>query len=153
MTGRDAQLPPEARFWRGIEISDDGCWEWQGWLTPEGYGYIGLDGRTVPVHRYSYELLVRPIAEGLTIDHLCRNRRCVNPNHLEPVTERVNTLRGTSPSARYAARTHCARGHEYTAENTKIRRGKNGGAGSRICRACARLYHIRRRQRVTEAVS
>jgi len=110
---------------------EDGCWPWQGPLR-NGYGYIHLSrDKKVAAHRWTYELFVGPIPEGLTLDHLCRNRSCVKPTHLEPVTNRVNILRGESLSARRARQTHCKRGHPFTAENTTT-----DAKGRRICRAC-----------------
>jgi hypothetical protein len=116
----------------------DACWEWQGSMTPAGYGRLGVEWETIQAHRYIYERLVGPIPEGLTIDHLCKNTRCVNPRHLEPVTAGVNTLRGDGPSGQNLRKTHCMRGHEFTPEN--IRRTSRGGRG---CIACFREYDAR----------
>jgi hypothetical protein len=89
-------------------------------------------GRVVKFgHRVSYEAFKGPIPDGLTIDHLCRNRACVNPEHLEPVTMRVNCLRGESPAAVHARKTHCPKGHEYSAENTYRHKGNH-----RMCKLC-----------------
>jgi hypothetical protein len=96
-----------------------GCWEWVGHLTPQGYGSLG---RRL-AHRLVYEVAVGPIPAGLQLDHLCRNRRCVNPDHLEPVTSRENTLRGSGLPAQRVLVTHCPRGHAYTDENTYVRPG------------------------------
>ena len=111
-----------------------GCWVWQR-STTRGYGSLTRDGKTMYAHRFAYELHIGPIPTGLVIDHLCRNPLCVNPHHLEPVTQRENVLRGTSPSARQAQRTHCIRGHELTPENTynPPKRPRN-----RQCRECTR---------------
>ena len=116
--------------------SSSGCWEWQGTLR-NGYGLISENGpakskrKQLKAHRYAYEAFRMPIPEGLTIDHLCRNRCCVNPFHLEPVTRGENLRRGPFFGAN---KTHCPRGHEYNEHNTYID-SKNG----RRCRECARI--------------
>lgn len=129
------------RLWARVDKTDD-CWVWQGRLAANGYGRVVPDGRDRVVHRVVYELLVGPVAEGLTLDHLCRNRACVNPAHLEPVTNRENILRGESPTATNARKTHCIHGHEFTEENTYMDRGR------RMCRTCnrdkARALRLRR---------
>src|SRR5690349_8969939 len=85
-----------------------GCWDWLGAPRGNGYGGFAWDGRkSIAAHRASWQLLRGPIPSGLTLDHLCRNRRCVNPAHLEPVTMRENILRGIGPSAQCAKKTHC----------------------------------------------
>jgi hypothetical protein len=116
-----------------------GCWEWQGSGTNGGYGQASVGGRKVYTHRYTYERFVGPIPDGLVIDHLCRNRHCANPLHLEPVSMRENLVR--SPHWKDGSwvwltpRTHCKRGHEFTAENT----GVISTTGNRYCRECNRI--------------
>lgn len=111
-------------------ITESGCWIWTGALhrTTRGYGVMGFKGRLHLAHRLSYEEHRGPIPEGLQIDHLCRVTECVNPWHLEPVTPRENTLRGTSMSSIHAKKTACPRGHAYT----HVRDGQ------RKCRTCER---------------
>ncbi|MEU4967832.1 HNH endonuclease signature motif containing protein [Streptomyces smyrnaeus] len=115
------------------------CWEWTGELSEKGYGRTQRKGRYTGAHRAVYEHLVGPIPEGLVLDHLCRNPPCVNPAHLEPVTNRDNILRGIGVGAINAQKTHCIRGHEFTPENT-LRLGPNwpGGPDRRACRTCRR---------------
>lgn len=134
-----------ARFWPKVARgADDQCWEWRGARNRSGYGIFRVGGGgTSPVNAYrvAYEIVVGVIPEGLFLDHLCRNRACVNPGHLEPVTPKVNTLRGAGPTAKNALRTHCKRGHEFTPENTIAHPlGRN-------CRECRRLADRARRDR------
>lgn len=126
---RDERLP--ARFWSKVKQVPSGCWEWTA-ARSHGYGAYSINAKHVSAHRTSYLTLVGPIPEGLELDHLCRNRACVNPAHLEPVTSQVNTLRGESPSAQQARQTHCQAGHEFTPANTRLSKGH------RYCRECGR---------------
>lgn len=135
----DPLTSPETRFWPMVDTTGD-CWEWQGTKDVGGYARFQLRGERHLVHRYAYELLVGPIPDGLHIDHLCRNRICVNPAHLEPVTLVENVMRGETVTARNAAKTHCVNGHPFDAANTRYR-----PAGGRSCRACARDLARRRR--------
>lgn len=127
-----------ARFWQKVVVVDSGCWEWQAYKVT-GYGSFNYGRRPKLAHRLAYEWLVGPIPAGLQIDHLCRNRACVNPHHLEPVTQRENTLRGL----RGRLITHCPQGHEYTPENTYRLHGIH-----RRCRTCHRVdERLRHRNR------
>lgn len=131
-----------ARFWMyTMDETKAECWEWIGAKSADGYGTLRIDGTTAYMPRFAYELLIGPVGVGLEPDHLCRNRGCVNPWHLEPVTHRENILRGESPQAINARKTHCIRGHKFTPENT--RRDNSGG---RSCRACQKMRDSNRRQ-------
>lgn len=132
------------------------CWIWNGATAGSrgGYGSFGVgsvrDGsrRMAYAHRLTYEAFVGQVPEGRELDHVCRNRRCVNPRHLEPITHSENILRGAGPAvtkARHAARTGCVNGHAFDAENTRYVRRPDGSVRSRQCRACARERNRARR--------
>ena len=136
-------IPEDVRFESYIERSTDGCWRFTTTqMTKGGYAWFQARGQRFLAHRYSYEKFVGPIPEGLQLDHLCRVRNCVNPEHLEPVTCRENLLRGNTLNAMNARKTHCVNGHEFTPENTKYRPD-----GRRRCAACSkarnRAYYLR----------
>lgn len=126
-------IPPPDRFFAKVDVGL--CWEWTGCVTSNGYGQF-RDGKVVLAHRWAYEHLVGPVPEGLELDHLCRVRHCVNPDHLEPVTRAENIRRGISriATARYwTTVTHCSKGHEFTHANTYI-----NVRGVRCCKICIR---------------
>ena len=111
----------------------DGCWDWGGTVHANGYGIISSGRKRMLAHRWSYEHHVGPIPDGLVIDHLCRNRKCVNPSHLEPVTGLENLRRGLGYALQNGMRRSCINGHEYTDENTYLTPG-----GKPRCRQCSR---------------
>ena len=125
----------EERFWSKVEVHQpSGCWEWTGSILRSGYGQFSVAsfGSFLP-HRVAFHLLVGEVSPDLDVDHLCRNPRCVNPDHLQLVTKRVNTLRGYGPSSENAKKTHCKNGHEFTPENTFYFPSQKG---KRTCRTC-----------------
>lgn len=132
-------IPP--RFWRKVYAIPNGCWLWTGCADQLGYGFIYDEKlkRQIRAHRFSYELFIGPIQKGLTLDHLCRVPRCVNPLHLEAVPHRINVLRGIGPTAKLAQKTHCLRGHPLDLLNTIRHKG-----GRRGCRECQRLRNAQR---------
>lgn len=115
-----------------------GCHNWSGSLDEKGYGQLGRGGRAMKAHRWYWIQRHGEIPEGLQLDHLCRNRRCVNPDHLEPVTNRENQLRGMAPTIVAHRENRCLRGHELTPENTVQKT-----TGARQCRICNRMTHNR----------
>lgn len=124
---------------------NSGCWIWTSCLDKDGYALGARNKnckpRTVRAHRAIYKLLVGPIAEGLTLDHLCKTKCCVNPDHLEPVTSKVNILRGNGRAAVNARKTHCPRGHSL-AEHAYINKKQQ-----RICRICQNAAEVRYKER------
>jgi hypothetical protein len=133
------RTPLADRFWPKVDRrDDDDCWPWLGQTNRAGYGAIvsaGHNGKKLQAHRVAYELLVGPIPEGLVIDHLCRNPSCVNPAHMEPVTNADNTIRGMGST--------CKRGHPLDG----WARAGRGRAGKRYCKRCKAAANRRARER------
>src|SRR5438105_15819938 len=124
-------------FWAKVDKTD-GCWNWTGPLTEHGYARVMYHGQYVRAHRLAFELAIGPIPVGMFICHHCDNRRCVNPTHLFVGTNQDN-IRDSVSKGRWHMQqvTHCPSGHEYTAENTRLRINRSGG-NSRTCRTCER---------------
>lgn len=140
MTRGPKRRPVGERFWAKVEKTD-GCWNWTGATQGGGYGRFMVErGSLVLAHRYAYITLVGPIADDLTVDHLCRNTACVNPAHLEIVTRELNALRGS----RNAAKTHCDHGHEFAPANTYVPPSR---PNVRDCRECRRANNEKRAAR------
>lgn len=126
------------RFWDKVQFEpNSGCWLWTGSLVNNGYSQFRYDDKTILAHRLSYEKYIGPIPKGLVIDHLCRVRCCVNPSHMEAVTQRTNVKRGVGPSLIrkfHLSKTHCPSGHPYDQENTYI-----DSSGHRVCKKCRNI--------------
>lgn len=152
-----SRLSARERILRAIKVDDAGCWIWQLYVARDGYGRIRFEGRGQRAHRVSYVAFRQQPPDGLDLDHLCRVRACVNPDHLEPVTHQENMLRSpfmTTEALRARKqgprhnvnKTHCNRGHEYTESNTYR---CPSAPRSRICRACNRIREASRDRRKT----
>ena len=138
-TGIYTRPSAETRFWEKVDKSGPlcngtPCWIWLAGINKDGYGCFSWNGKRGLASRFAYEFLVGLIPEGLTLDHLCRNRACVNPIHLQPVSLRDNVLRGNTFCSQNARRTHCIHGHPFDIFNTLIT-----PQGWRRCRACNRI--------------
>ena len=137
------------RFWPKVNKTE-GCWVWMASLTAQGYGQISgkpLTQSPLLAHRVSWEFANGPIPTSMQIDHLCRNRRCVNPSHMEVVDNRTNTLRGIGLTAVNARKTVCKRGHQLSAENVRIWRGM------RFCLQCCVIRAAERRRRLANGTA
>ena len=143
-TGIYPRTPAVDRFREKVEKQENGCWKWTATIQNLGYGQFSVNGHLVLAHRFSYELVNGTIPDGYELDHLCRNRSCVNPAHLEVVTHSENGKRGNSglhTAMKNWAKTHCPQGHPYDEANTYYWRGQ------RKCRVCSKEAYKRWRDK------
>lgn len=132
-------------FMRRVQVTES-CWLWTG-AKAKGYGRFTVGRRTIQAHRWAYELFVGPIPDGLVIDHLCRVPACCNPAHLEPVTRRVNNVRGVGWAGQHYRKTECAKGHPLAGGNLYV----HPTNGRRACRRCVADAQVRRQARLRAA--
>lgn len=130
------------RFWKKVDKTST-CWNWTGARTSGGYGNFSIvavrkNQDWIVAHRYAYQQLIGPVPDGMDLDHLCRNRRCVNPAHLEAVSRRENLLRGNTLIAKQIKQTECKRGHSLSGKNLQIT-----SQGKRNCRTCLDLLNFK----------
>ena len=137
------------RFEKKIEKTET-CWNWVGGISGTGYGNFWLLGKSISAHKFAYLMFKGNIKKGLQIDHLCKNRKCVNPEHLEVVTCRENLMRGNGFNRVNAEKTHCPAGHAYDEQNTYYNVVKSGFL--RVCRKCRALRENKRRKAKKESV-
>ena len=136
--------PAIDRFNRFLAASSSGCIEWTGRIDKYGYGQFRPGGREsskVGAHRWSYEHHVGPVPPGLQLDHLCRNKKCVNHQHLEPVSPRENVLRSNNPASMNARKTHCVEGHPLSGDNIYTYGSR------RVCKTCSKETSARNYKR------
>lgn len=140
-----------SRFWSKVDKSGE-CWEWTSTTLPGGYGTFRVAPQSRPdlqqkavAHRVAYQLEVGPIPNGLQLDHLCRNRSCVNPAHLEAVTQQENIRRG-EVGRNMSDKKCCPKGHAYSSDNTRI-----NASGARVCRLCQRDHARRYRREIAKS--
>jgi hypothetical protein len=143
---KDRPTPAILLLLKNRRISPSGCWEWTAVPDSSGYGTMTVFRKKDRAHRVSYEIFIGKIPADLEIDHLCRNRKCFNPLHLQAVSSRVNCLRGESIASKNANKTECVHGHEFSAQNTYIRID----GGGRMCRECSRIRSRKRYKRRTK---
>ena len=127
-TAENLAIAPQLRF----VVAKNGCWEWTGAVASTGYAILNIDKQRKLAHRIAYQLFVGPIHHPLQTDHLCRNKKCINPAHLEAVTSKENSLRGKHPLYKIHREQICKRGHDLSVEENRIYR-KDGRYRCKIC--------------------
>lgn len=128
----------ETLLFHAVRNRKTGCWDWLGDMNQKGYGRLFYNGKKHSAHRVSFEMFNGPISEDLEIDHVCENRKCVNPAHLQQITHRQNIRNGRLMKSRRIPKTHCPQGHPYQGDNVLWTRG-----GYQYCRQCRRDYDKR----------
>ena len=136
MPRKNKRKDPRDRFWPKVEKTES-CWNWIGCIDNLGYGKFSFNRKTIRAHRFIFILLNIEIPKILCVDHLCGNRKCVNPEHLELVSPKTNSLRSFSPPAMNSRKTFCNFGHEYNESNTYLRPD-----GRRGCHQCRQAYNL-----------
>lgn len=134
-----SNLSIHERFMKKVCVTDS-CWLWMASKSWKGYGGFGVNSGVMPAHRFSYELFKGKIPNGLLVHHVCRNPSCVNPEHLETVTNKENSRNTDLHGWHLSLKTHCIHGHEYNKKNTYY-----CSDGGRRCRVCARINESKRR--------
>lgn len=132
-----------AKFWSLVDKSggEDACWPWKGRCNKDGYGHVWIGGKADKrAHRVACALMGKVQPPDTVADHLCRERSCCNPKHIEFVPQGINMARGASPWAKNAAKTHCSKGHEFTPENTAMYQGPSHKRAYRVCLTCRPTY-------------
>ena len=139
------KMKTEERFWSKVDFLSTGpCWSWTAAKNTSGYGVFQLGTKTTLAHRFAYKMMKGEIPTGLSLDHLCRNRLCVNPLHLEPVTRGQNVLRGIGIPVQNKAKTHCSEGHLLSVDNLdKFKLS----IGTRRCKICKNASERARQNR------
>lgn len=127
------------KFWNKVDKTNT-CWNWKGFIGKDGYGKHYIYQKMDMSHRISYQLIIGTIDSNKVIDHKCRNRACVNPKHLEVVSQRENVMRGNGIAKINSRKTHCIHGHEFTSENTRLY------GRERVCKICARDWMRKNRK-------
>lgn len=146
MSAQDFKTCMEPKLMAHRMVVPSGCWLWTGAISTHGYGITNYQRKQIRAHQAAYQVWVGEVPAGLQLDHKCRNRSCFNPEHLECVTPRENTLRGEGITAKAARATHCPAGHAYDEQNTYIT-----PKGHRDCRAC-RAASAKRRRHISSGV-